>query len=96
MVGTDGTCSNRGVTAGEVSIALVYQSPQSSTKMSSKPTGGGKDVDTETVKKWEASVRVVMDGNGGLPDKLRDPLNSGVVTTVEPNTMNTFNYDIKP
>jgi hypothetical protein len=95
MVGTDGTFSTRGVPAGEVKIALVYQSPQASTKMSSKPTGGGKDVDTETVKKWEASMRAAMDGNAGLPDKLRDPNTSGLIMTVEPNKMNEFNHDVK-
>jgi hypothetical protein len=96
MVGTDGTFSAKGVPAGAVKIALVYQAPQSEVKMSSKPTGdGGKEPDVASVKKWEASMRAGMDGNAGLPDKFRDPNASGLVMTVEPNKVNEFSYDVK-
>jgi hypothetical protein len=98
-VNADGTYQASGVPAGVVKIGIVTQqtSDPAAVPPNVRPTDGSAP-DPRALARWEEQQReaaVREAARASIPDKLRDPLGSGLVVTVEPNKMSTFDYDVK-
>lgn len=96
-INSDGSYNASAVPAGVVKIGIITpQADRPAPPASAKPTDGPPDAKAlaqweKDVKEWEAS----SSKSALIPGKLRDPLGSGLVVTVESGQAAVFNYDIK-
>jgi hypothetical protein len=95
MVAPDGTYRTGGVPAGSVKVGLsvAVATVQDAKLEAAKPTSGG-EVDPKALAAWEKAQKAAAD-KMVFPEKMRDPATSGLVLTVDPDKLNTFDYDVK-
>jgi hypothetical protein len=95
-VSPEGTYTVSGVPVGVCKVGLPVQSSAQAKAPPDRTDDG--TVDHKALAKWEAEQKAAAAKeakSSSVPQKLRDPLTSGLVVTVVSGETATFDYDIK-